>query len=202
LKDDQKQAQLLEKEAQLLEKEAQLLELSKLLTIGIKLQLYKAGQILDLIGADQVLLSSWIARGFIKPTVSASGPGTRNLFDEICVCQILLFQELNACGFNRGESSRLAFDSGAEMFFGALLTRMQKDLSEFANGKRNVLESEYFKPPFLAVFSRKEDGSIETDYILTRKDFDTLPHKLRKKRTVIMPNLTHIARQVHMNLSA
>lgn len=174
----------------------------KLQEIGkdLNLQPYEASKVREAVGISQNLLSQWIGRGHVKPSKKAAGQGTRNYFNEMNICQISLFKMLNENGFNRAESSSLAFQTKTELFFAFALASLRKNTRKFAKGELNVLAADNKIPWVGAVYFREEDGTVEVHYIIKKSDLDDLYFKFRQSKLTHIANLTQIAREVYFNL--
>ena len=169
-------------------------------TKGLDLHHYQARDVLRVVGVSQGLMTQWIERGHVIPTIPASGHGTRNKFDELCICQILLFKVLNEAGFKLNESSRLAFQIAIKGHFAWALRKIGDIEHKSSKGELNWLSEEADLPQIIAVFSRNNDGEIETNLVINQEDFNMLFHKVRQSKITIMPNLTEIAEMVYREL--
>jgi len=163
----------------------------------LKRLLCEASQVREVVGITQNLLSQWIGRGYVKPLIAATGQGTRNYFNVNNICQILLFKELNEAGFNRTESSKLAFQPAMGKIFAFTLKRLSEDYRE---GKLNAL-GPFDRNWINAFFFRKEGGETEVIYVIEKSDFnDALIFKLGQSRLTFVANLSRIASEVYLKL--
>jgi hypothetical protein len=116
--------------------------------------------ILEVTGLTSHLYTQWLERGLIKPSYPGKGAGTRHAFTLEDLTAIYLFMELNEAGFNRRQSSDLAFNEDSKAMFSDILRAWHDWETE---GPERLLIS---LPPFMvdrllftrAVFMRSRGG--------------------------------------------
>lgn len=179
-------------------------------TKNLNLSRHEVAKFREVVGITQNLLDQWLHRGLVKPTQQASGPGERNLYDELSMCQALLLKELNACGFNLTRSSELAYQPKVAAFFAVALAKLRESIRKHRGNKTNFLlygsaeRVDYYirksLPWVTAAFSTRPDGTTETDYLITDEDFVDFYYKCQEYSVTVLFNLTLIAWRVNMKL--
>jgi hypothetical protein len=183
------------------------------ITRNLNLRLYEVSMVRDVVGISQNLLDQWIYRKIVKPTEKGSGPGTRNLYNELNMCQILLLKELNDVGFSLTKGSELAYQPKVEAFFAVALSRMREIIRLQSEGETGRYLTKIGDPDGLlewdlkeslpwvtAVFSRKADGTDVADFLYEKEHFVDFFYKSQDYSVTTMFNLTHIAWRVNTKL--
>lgn len=57
------------------------------------------------IGIKRERLKEWTMKGYVRPSIKASGPGTKNLFSLLDLYQLKLFEKIIELGFFRKEAA-------------------------------------------------------------------------------------------------
>ena len=166
---------------------------------------YTGSHVVRAVGLNQKVLTQWIDRHLVIPSLKARGRGARHRFTLIDVIRIAIMEKLSRMGLPRENAAAVGFCSPATEIGADFLSTIQAVIDSYrqelvtrGDKSASLLGREFAKQVYLAVVPKDDvPGKIAKGFHITdRKGFAGLYAQLESDDAAVIINLTKLIKGV------
>ncbi len=172
---------------------------------------YTGSDVVRAVGLSQKVLTQWIDRRLVVPSVRAQGKGTKHGFTLVDLVRIAVMEKLSRMGLPRENAAAVGFCSPAIEIGADLLSKIELVINSYREEVRTasdnnvpILGRESARQVYLAIVPKHDvPGKVAIGFHITGwSDFAALYEQLELEDAAVVINLTRLIKRTMDALGA